>query len=295
MALISGAFITRLGPSLSLQRCESSLEGSWSVYFALMLVWQSNKHGALWVTRVAFISPSLAIRSKPFTKEMDLWHRKRKVVFLFVRLRCSGRFGNSSSWRGNGKHRKTDIVRGFVHKSEKVVHLQLCVLVAALWTRLLTADRGAGWSLWRLQRREREWPGHYSATTNNSPQDKESFVTRAALTNSTHCVIKLADTLLPLCDTESVESPRGKPAGESPLSDKHRNGYSQEGAFNHEQAALRFCNFYSCGFYYLDNNYPVSTWIRQKIKDVLEFNNSFYCLKWHQRTKKVKYTATLIV
>lgn len=105
MALISGAFITRLGPPLSLQRCESSLEGSWSVYFALMLVWQSNKHGALWVTRVAFISPWLAIRSKPFTKERDLWHRKRKVVFLFVTLPCSERFGNSSSWRGNGKHR----------------------------------------------------------------------------------------------------------------------------------------------------------------------------------------------
>lgn len=108
MTLISGAFITRLGPPLSLQRCASSLEGSWSVYFALMLVWQSNKHGALWVTRVAFISPSLAIRSKPFTKERDLWHRKRKVVFLFVTLPCSERFGNSSSWRRNGKRRKTD-------------------------------------------------------------------------------------------------------------------------------------------------------------------------------------------
>lgn len=66
-----------------------------------------------------------------------------------------------------------------------------------------------------------EWPGHYSATTNNSPQDKESFVTGAALTNSMHCVIKLANTPLPLCDTERVESPRGKPVGESPLSDKH--------------------------------------------------------------------------
>ena len=145
MALISGAFITRLGPSPSLQRCESSLEGSWSVYFALMQVWQSNKHEAVWATRVAFISPSLAIRSKPFTKQRDLWHRKRKGVFLlFVSLRCSRRVGNSSSWRGNGKHRKTDILMRFVHKSKKGVHLRLCVFMAALWTRLLTADRGAG-------------------------------------------------------------------------------------------------------------------------------------------------------
>lgn len=78
-------------------------------------------------------------------------------------------------------------------------------------------------------RDENKWLGHYSATTNNSPQDKESFVSGAALTNSLHCVIKLANTPLPLCEAERVESPLGKSVGESPLSDKHCYGYGQEG------------------------------------------------------------------
>lgn len=78
-------------------------------------------------------------------------------------------------------------------------------------------------------RDESEWPGHYSATTNNSPQDKGSFVTRAALTNSMQCGIKLANTPLPLCDTARVESPLGKTVGESPLSDKHYHGHGQKG------------------------------------------------------------------
>lgn len=58
---------------------------------------------------------------------------------------------------------------------------------------------------WQLKAPETsEWPGHYSATTNNRPQDKESFVTGAPLTNSMHCVIKLASMLFPLCDTQEL-------------------------------------------------------------------------------------------
>lgn len=64
-------------------------------------------------------------------------------------------------------------------------------------------------------RDESEWQGHYSATTNNSPQDKESFVTGAVLTNRMLSMIKLANTLLPMCDTERAESPQGKPVGQS--------------------------------------------------------------------------------
>lgn len=97
-------------------------------------------------------------------------------------------------------------------------------------------------------RDESEWSGHYSATTNSSPQDKASFVTGAELTNGMHCGIKLADTLLPLCDTERAESPQGKPVGESLLPDKHSHGYGQEG-FNHMDDALQFLNFYSVEFY----------------------------------------------
>lgn len=41
----------------------------------------------------------------------------------------------------------------------------------------------------------------------------------------------------PLCDTERVESPRGKPVGESPLS-----GYLSGRALNHQEVALQLCN-----------------------------------------------------
>ncbi len=128
----------------------------------------------------------------------------------------------SLNWRGNGKHTKKNSwtacrvndtrVRAQIKESLsscKVVTETLSILGAALCTHafmtapltwFLTADSRAAEAS-EGSRDQRKWPGHYSATTNNSPQDKESFVTGAALTNSMHCVIKLANTPLPLCDT----------------------------------------------------------------------------------------------
>lgn len=123
----------------------------------------------------------------------------------------------------------------FLQSTWNPVHLRLCgaqvctrVRMTVLWMWFLTVDSRAAEAS-EGSRDKSEWPGHYSAPTNNSTQDKESFVTGAALTNSLYCVIKLANTPLPLCDTERVESPLGKPVGESPLSDKYYYGYGQEG------------------------------------------------------------------
>lgn len=83
----------------------------------------------------------------------------------------------------------------------------------------LTADGGAA-EVSESSGEQLEQPGHYSATTNNSPQDKESFVTEAALTNKQHCVIKLANALLPLCDDADAplgERMRGPSFWEKPL------------------------------------------------------------------------------
>ena len=134
---------------------------------------------------------------------------------------------------GNGKHRKRWAL--FLYKLKKVCsYLKiLCILDCVLGceqtqTHTRHSDSGAAEAC-EGSRDESEWPGHYSATTHNSPQDKGSFVTGAAVTNTTLCVIKLADTLFPLCDTGRAESPRGEPVGESLLSDKHIYGYGQEG------------------------------------------------------------------
>lgn len=112
----------------------------------------------------------------------------------------------------------------------------------AIWCLTVGADEASEGS-----RDRSEWPGHYSATTNNSPQDKESFVTEAALTNSMHCVIKLAATLLPLCYTVRTESPQGMPVGESPLfdtfMDADRKGFQSSRCF-----ATLYCSINLCGF-----------------------------------------------
>lgn len=80
-----------------------------------------------------------------------------------------------------------------VSETRSMLDAALCThaFMTAPLTWFLTADGGAAEAS-EGSRDRRKWPGHYSATTNNSPQDKESFVTGAALTNSMHCVIKLA-------------------------------------------------------------------------------------------------------
>lgn len=93
---------------------------------------------------------------------------------------------------------------------------------------------------WQLKAPETsEWPGHYSATTNNSPQDKESFVTGALLTNSMHCVIKLASMLFPLCDTQGDDSPQcGKPRGGIFCIPPTVSGVRSGRALDHKEVAL---------------------------------------------------------
>lgn len=233
-----------------------------------MQLWKSNKQGALWVTRHFHI------------REGDLWCWMRKracnvLVYMpvFIRLpymQVKGKgFLRHSGWSLKLKRKlQTQETGSPKYKS----HLSLCTnhrkyvfflhscggncvylceypdvhththtptQMTVVWTRLLTIDSRVA-ETHEGSRDESEWPGHYSATTNNSPQDKESFVTGAALTNSVYCAIKLANILLPLCDTERDESPQGKPVGESLLLDKHFYRNAQEGALNHMEVLRSF-------------------------------------------------------
>lgn len=132
----------------------------------------------------------------------SLWTNKRKLVFFAKRI-----------WNH--------------------AHLRLCVLSVHTHTRL-PCERGS-WQLTAKQPKPLKAP-ETRASGQDITQQQQTTALKirnrlslgAALTNSMHCVIKLANALLPLCDTERVESPRGKPVGESPLSDKHYYGHGQE-------------------------------------------------------------------
>lgn len=144
-----------------------------------MHVWKSNKQGALWVTHVAFISPSLAVGSNHLEKERDLLHWKTKeacslLVYMSVSIRflCrqmerpSGWGLESSSGRGNGKRRvQMSLCSNQSFFFCKAV-LETCIFDGA-WSGVYTCTREcvvvavpdswrqSSWSLWRLQRRER--------------------------------------------------------------------------------------------------------------------------------------------